>query len=192
MNEWLNIMELAERTKIPDTTVRRYITKFNVFFFHVGGTRSRRYKSSGVEVLLRIKALYDGGYESEEVARQLEQDFPMVLDGDRVEGNLEKADTPALFTAEDIWEIKQELKDLQDIKKELKATQEELKAVKEVLEKLPQSFSNWENSIKETIENRDQLLLEKFTEQEEKKVVAPAPETAKEKKPGLFTRFFKK
>ena len=188
MNEWLNIMELAERANIPDTTVRRYIAKFSVFFFHVGGKRSRRYKSSAVDILLRIKALYDGGYQSSEVAKQLEKDFPMILDGDKTDGNLEKADTPALMTAEDIWEMKQELIELKDIKKELKSTQDELKAVKEIIEKMPRNFLDLENSMKELLRKQNQLLLGKPSQEEEEKELV----SKEEKKEGFFKRLFKK
>lgn len=197
MSEWFNIKELAKKTGIPETSVRRYVSAFSGFFPYVGGKRSRRYESTSVEVLLRIKALYDGGYESIGVEEQLRKDFPVVIDGEQSEKSSETANPPALLTAEDIWEIKRDLKEYKDVKtelehtrQELKDTKEELKALTEVLQLLPQNLLDLEKSIKESIENRDQPRLEKVEETEEKESIEEAAEPPKEKKPGLFKRFF--
>ena len=177
MKEWLNIMELAEKTKIPDTTIRRYITKFSQFFLHRGGTRSRRYESSAAEVLLRIKDLYEGGYESEEVANALGKEFPVVVDGEPAEKKPEKADMTANITAEDVAEIKHAL-----------AEQKEFNKL------LIQRLADQDRFIKESLEQRDQLLLERLSEkegekesQEEQKEVAAVPAEKK----GFFKKFFK-
>lgn len=169
MKEWLNINELAEQTNIPDTTIRRYISKFSTFFIHKGGARSRRYEDKAVKVLIRIKQLYDEGHESEEVDNVLRREFAVVIDGDKGEELFEKSSTPALATAEDMAEIKEALKQQQEFNKLL-------------IEKLAEQ----ERYIKEVLENQDQLLLESVKViQEQKSLLESATTTEK-------VSFFKK
>ena len=143
MKEWLNIQELAERTMIPDTTVRRYISKFNTYFVAKGGARSKRYEDSGVKVLLRIKQLYDNGYESDEVDNKLKKEFAVVMDGDNEQEQAEKVATPTLATVEDVAEIMDALKQQQDFNKLL-------------IEKMAEQ----DRYMRESMEKRDKLLLE--------------------------------
>lgn len=172
MNEWLNIQELAEQTNIPDTTIRRYISKFSNFFIHKGGARSRRYEDTAVKVLIRIKQLYDDGHESEEVDNTLRKEFAVVIDGDK-EKSFEKASTPALATADDMAEIKEALKQQQEFNKLL-------------IEKLVDQ----ERYIKESLEKRDHLFLESIKAiQEEKRALLETTSTDEKKAP-FFKRFF--
>lgn len=174
MKEWFTITELAEKTSIPDTTIRRYIQKFNEFFPHKGGSRSRRYEEVSVKILVRIKNLFDSGYETDQVDATLRNEFPMVVDGDKQEV---MEFTPTLATAEDINEIKEALKQQNEFNQLL-------------LEKL----ESQERYIKESLEKRDQVLMESLrTMQEDKKLlleVAAAHE--EEKKKGFFAKLFGK
>lgn len=172
MREWLNIQELAYQTNIPDTTIRRYISKFSTFFIHKGGARSRRYEDTAVKVLIRIKQLYDDGHESEEVDNTLRSEFSVVIDGDTEKEPVARANTPALATAEDMAEIKRALKQQQDFNKLL-------------IEKL----ADQERFIKETIEKRDHLFLESIKTIQEEKALLEAAST-EEKKPSFFNRLF--
>lgn len=171
MREWLNIQELAHQTNIPDTTIRRYISKFSTFFIYKGGARSRRYEDTAVKVLIRIKQLYDDGHESEEVDNTLRNEFSVVIDGDNEE-SFEKASTPALATADDMAEIKEALKQQQEFNKLL-------------IEKL----ADQERYIKETLEKRDHLFLESIKTIQEEKALLEAAST-EEKKPSFFNRLF--
>lgn len=196
MSEKYNIYELAEKTEIPDTTVRRYISKFKKFFIHTGGTRSRRYDESAVNVLLRIKSLYDGGFESEEVAKILGKEFPMIMDGEEPKKKPEKHIMAVSVAPEDIEAIKQGL-----------AEQKEFNQL------MTQKFADQERFYKESLENqkryfekllkdqgeREQQLIELITEKEEEKeettepVIEKVPEPVAEKpeKRGLWKRLFK-
>lgn len=106
MKEWLTINELASSTGIPDTTVRRYIAKFSVFFVSKGGSRGKRYESSGVAVLVQIKDLYEKGLETEQVANELSGNFPIIIKSE------EPAKLPAIATSDEITEVKQALVEL--------------------------------------------------------------------------------
>lgn len=173
VTEWLNIQELADQTNIPDTTIRRYISKFGAFFIFKGGARSRRYEDTAVKVLIRIKQLYDNGHESEEVDNTLRKEFAVIIDGDKEEP-FEKTITPALATADDMAEIKEALKQQQEFNKLL-------------IEKLVDQ----ERYIKESLEKRDHLFLESIKAiQEEKRTLLEKTSPAEEKKPSFFKRFF--
>jgi DNA-binding transcriptional MerR regulator len=163
LQEWLNISELAERTHIPETSIRRYITKFPDFFISKGGTRSRRYENSAVKILLRIKTLFDSGYESEEVSLTLRKEFPRLMEGDHQK---KESVIPAMPTAEDISEIKEALNEQREFNKLL-------------LQKLEQQ----ERYIKESLENHDSKLIE----------TKPAATTVDEgQKKGFWARLFGK
>lgn len=171
MRQWLTITELAEQTNIPDTTIRRYIAKFPDFFTFKGGSRSRRYEDTAIKVLVRIKNLYDAGYETDQVDAFLRKEFAVIIDGDKEVEDNDKA-TPTLATAEDIADIKQ-------------ALQQQQKFNKQLLEKLEQQ----ERYIKESLERRDRQLMESLKiMQEERKALIEAA-TSKEKS-SFWSRLF--
>jgi DNA-binding transcriptional MerR regulator len=114
VREWLNIKELAERTNIADTTIRRYIDKFSDFFNYKGGVRSRRYDDSAIKVLVRIKQLFDDGYETNEADSILRKEFAVVIDDGRSE---KEVNTPALVPAEEFEEMKKEINELKELNK---------------------------------------------------------------------------
>ncbi|SFD03406.1 Protein of unknown function [Bacillus sp. OV322] len=172
MKEWFSIIELAEKTNIPDTTVRRYISKFPNFFTHKGGSRSRRYEDTAVQVLVRIKNLFDEGYETDQVDSKLRNEFAVIIDDNNVVENDERVVTPTLATFEDMLEIKKALADQMEFNKLL-------------LEKL----NNQENYIKESLDKRDRQLMESLrTIQEEKKALVEV--AASKDKPSFFQRLF--
>ena len=144
MSEWYTINELADKTGIPDSTIRRYIAKFSDFFVVKGGTRSKRYEDTSVKVLLRIKDLYDKGYETEQTHNALLKDFPRIIDEELTE---ESSSLPALATADDIAEIKQMLK-----------------AQQEFSNRLLDRLAKQEEYIKDSLERRDKALLQSITD----------------------------
>lgn len=209
MKEWLDVMQLAEQTNLPDSTVRRYLMKFNDFFTYKGGKRSRRYESSAIRVLLRIKALYAEGFESSEVAKTLLDEFPVVVNGEQTEVDLNSSGLPALATAEQMADLKEALEkhnelnrlllqnqhDQNELIKTLIQDNEEQKKFNELL---VQALSNKEQQeinqklLQELAESkqRDQLLLEKLAEkedvEEEQKEAVAVPS---EEKKGFWKNF---
>jgi DNA-binding transcriptional MerR regulator len=170
MKKWLSIIELAEETNIPDTTIRRYISKFPDFFTYKGGTRAKRYEDTAIKVLVRIKNLFDEGYETDLVESTLKNEFAVIIDDNRVtEKNTVKT---VLTTAEDLFDIKQALV--------------EQKAFNELL---IERLSNQEAYIKESLEKRDRLLMDSLRAiQEERK--AQIEVAAEKERPGFFRRVF--
>lgn len=178
ISEWYSITQLAIKADIPEPTVRRYLTKFKPYFVSKGGNRAKRYDDSAVVILKRIKQLFDAGYETTGVADALRQEFPVIISDEKNDIAGEKPNVATLATAEDMAEIKQAL-----------AEQKEFNKL------LLQRLSDQERYIKEALENRDQLLLEKTDHKEEiedtEEVPASIQETQETKK-GFFQRFFKK
>lgn len=215
MKEWLDVPQLVEQTNLPDSSVRRYLTKFKQFFTYKGGKRSRRYESSAIRVLLRIKALYDEGFETAEVTNTLVNEFPVVVDGEQTDADLNSNGLPALATAEDMTDLKEALAKHNELNRLLLQNQHDQNELIKTLiqdneeqkkfnEALVQALSNKENKEQQEInqkllqelaesKQRDQLLLEKLAEKEEgkegqKEVAAVKPE---EEKKGFFRWFFK-
>lgn len=220
MKEWLDVPQLAEQTNLPDSTVRRYLVKFKQFFSYKGGKRSRRYESSAIRVLLRIKALYAEGFETAEVTKTLLNEFPVVTDGEQSESQLESAGLPALATAEDIAELKEALAKHNELNRLLLQNQHEQN---ELIKKLMQDNEDQkhfnESLLQAIIQKNDtpikalpdpeqseinqkllqelgelkQHVLESLPEKKDEKSEEKKEEAAEppeEKKPGLFKRLF--
>jgi len=184
MKEWLSIKEMAEKTKIPDPSIRRYIEKFSSFFTHKGGARSKRYEDTGLKVLLRIKQLYDEGYETDGIDGILRKEFAVIIDDDSVGENVEKAVTPTLATAEDMAEIKKALEEQREFNKQQQVFNQAL------IEKL----NAQENYIKESLVKRDQQLLESMKqsmkEQQAVAEMAATVEREQKVKSSFWSRLF--
>lgn len=188
MREWYSVKELAEKTNIPDTTIRRYIDKFNDFFIFKGGSRSRRYEDTAIKILIRIKTLFDGGYESEQVHEVLQKEFPMVVDDGKNEQTSESS-MPALVTAEDFNELKRAQKEQQEMNKLLL---EKMEAQEQFNKALLEQLKKQETYIRESLEKRDQSLMEtmRVIQEERKMLLEVAADQEREKKKGFFSRLF--
>lgn len=175
MGKTFTISEIAEKANIAESTVRRYLHNFRIFFKNLGGTRGKRYDESAVKVLIRIKNLFDQGYDTEKAIDILSHEFTVILDGDSSENKHEITDVPTFATAEDMAEIK--------------AALEEQKAFNQLLlEKLTEQ----DMYIRNSMEKRDQLLVESLRAiQEEKRVIAETAATEAPVKKSLFQRLFK-
>lgn len=101
MDKWLAVSDIAKETNVPDSTCRRYISKFREFFVSKGGGRGKKYDSSSVKIIMRIQNLYADGYETDDIDHILRTEFGIVVnDDDEI--------TPissTLATVEDIQDI---------------------------------------------------------------------------------------
>lgn len=112
MSNYLTITEIAEQTDIPNSTCRRYLASFEPFFSVKGGSRLKKYESDAVNVLMRIKKLYDEGLETHEIFDVLKNEFPLVVNSEEQQETSEKTPTvPTLATSQDIEEIKEALEE---------------------------------------------------------------------------------
>lgn len=208
MREYLSITELADKSGIPNSTCRRYLTSFEEFFVVKGGSRLKKYEVEAITVLQRIKDLYDDGADTNEIHNILAKEFPRVMNGEEeVDKNL-----PTLATSEDIMEIKQALAEQKQFNDELLETLKQqhlyyetkfdsLVQDRELISSLRNSMEqrrleNSDDRLKE-IENR---LLEQNTSTDELQhlvgtLIETIRETAaaqEEKKKGFFGGLFRK
>jgi hypothetical protein len=106
MNKYWTITEIAEQADIPRSTCSRYLASFDAFFVIKGGSRLKKYESSAVTVLKRIKQLYDEGLETHEIFDTLKNEFPIVVNSEQQrESNKQTPAVPTLATSEDLEEI---------------------------------------------------------------------------------------
>lgn len=188
MKEWLTIAELAERTKVPEPSVRRYLKAFGDFFNHKGGSRGKRYEDTAVKVLIRIKQLFEDGYQTDAIDGFLRKEFPMIISDDNMTDSENKAATPTLATVEDMEEIKQALAEQREFNKQ----QQEFNKV------LIQKLSEQESYIKESLQKRDQKLIESMRqglkEQQavSEMIAASVQEKKKSTKRSFWQRLFDK
>lgn len=114
VSNYLTITEIAEQADIPRSTCSRYLASFDAFFAVRGGSRLKKYESGAVNVLKRIKQLYDDGLETHEIFDALKNEFPLVVNsGEQQETKEQAQNVPALATSEDLAEIKKALEDQQ-------------------------------------------------------------------------------
>lgn len=173
VEEWYTVGELAKKTGIAEPTIRRYIAKFHPYFISKGGNRAKKYDATAAPILVRIKALYDAGYETGGLADVIRHEFPVIMSDNKrgeIEGN---QSMPALATTEDVAELK---RFLTEVNQKL-AKQEEFNAL------LIQKLEDQNRFIKESLESHTPLFLEKTADEEAK--------SAKETKKGFWSRFFK-
>lgn len=173
ISEWLTITELADHAEISESTVRRYLQNFSMFFDSKGGKRSKQYEVTAVKVLSRIRELFEKGLETVEVRRVLSQEYSMIIDGETVaveaESKQENSDTPALATSEDVAAIY--------------ALLEEQRIFNKTLLDLLQKQDRY---IQQLVENQQNLIAATTEEKIEKVEAVEEPE-----KKSFFRRLFK-
>lgn len=168
MSKYLPIAELAELADIPNSTCRRYLADFEAFFIVKGGSRVKRYEAAAVDILKRIKQLYDDGMGTTEIHNVLANEFPLVIDSEKEQKEeAAAAHVPGLATSEDIAEIKQALEQQKQFNEQLvKKLDEQNHYIKESLERRDRQLME---SLRATLEERKQAALQAAAAEEERK-----------------------
>lgn len=171
-NNWLTITELADETKIADSTIRRYLHTFSVFFKHDGNIRGRRYEKNAIKVLNRIRELYEKGYDNRKVHSFLEEEFTVILDSGNGDKNSHENNDKSPYIA-----IRSE--DLEEIKAALVEQKQFNKVLLEILQRQETTIQKQALMIQELVENqeKERLLLSTIEE-----MAATKNETAAEEK----------
>src|SRR5690625_3709289 len=98
--KWLSVVELSEGSDVPESTTRRYLTRFEEFFQGDGKVRGQKYHPDSIAILTRIKSLYDAGSQTDEIKDILAREFPMtIIEDDKEEP---PPQIPPYATKEDI------------------------------------------------------------------------------------------
>lgn len=178
MTNYLTISDLCRETDVSNSSCRRYLTEFSDFFSVKGGSRVKKYEEQAVNVIKRIKLLYDEGNDKDEIYSVLVNESPTVVNDEEKQTN--KEESSRLATSEDIDEIKESL-------------EEQKRFNAELLKRLDQQAEY----INQSITKRDQELMNVMNEiSENKKQLASSEEQETESEPeqkkGFFSRLFGK
>lgn len=199
VSKYLTITELAEQTDIPNSTCRRYLTAFEAFFVVKGGSRLKKYEAEAVNILKRIKHLYEEGLETNEIFDVLKGEFPLVVNDEEQRKTSEQ--TPvvsSLATKEDILEIKKALEQqqqfnqalLQEMKQqhlhyetkfnELKHDREFVSSLRESMNQRKLESAEHENKTTKQLENINSQLSKIQQKQNENEAVKELAEKVAE------------
>lgn len=159
MKKAYTIAEISELAAIPNSTCRRYLTTFEMFFMEVGGSRLKKYETQAIDVLKRIKQLYDEGKDVQEIDSILKSEFPLVIDGDEEGPKTSLAST--LATSEEVTELK-------------KIIEQQMTMIKGLSDRL--------DSQQEYIAKRDEQLMKVLRGLREQKTTKKQIAAAKEKR----------
>ncbi|MFC0716156.1 MerR family transcriptional regulator, partial [Cellulomonas biazotea] len=79
MDKMLTVSELSKVTEIPESTVRRYLNKFEAYFRYDSRGKAKKYHIDSAEILKRVAALYNDGYQAHEIESILATQFPFTV-----------------------------------------------------------------------------------------------------------------
>lgn len=136
MEKWLSVAELSKQAQVPESTARRYLTKYERFFRFDDRQRGRRYEPQSVPILVFIQNCYSQGMEAQEIEEALAKQFPMTV-----------------FTGESPQVVMQPSTLTLATKDDLEAVLSEVRAVREENQRFHQY-------LEQRIEDRDRKLME--------------------------------
>ncbi|MEQ6378625.1 MerR family transcriptional regulator [Bacillaceae bacterium S4-13-56] len=146
MDKWLSVTELSDSVKVPESTVRRYLHKFERFFRYEQRGRGKKYHPESIVILKRITSLYDEGYESAEIKEVLSQKFAFTV------GEIHE-DLPST-TQPPHQNIEKQLVQLESFRQEQRQFNEELKQIIQVQQEY----------IANSLEERDRKMMAAMNE----------------------------
>ena len=147
VEKWLSVSQLSDETEIPETTLRRYIRNFSEYLRFEKIGRGMKYHPDSIVILKRIYSLYNDNYETLEIKKMLDMDFPI-----NVEDSEDKKYSNSLLAVS-----------LEKEFEEFKQEQQEFN--KRLLEQLQRQ----QDYIEKLIEVRDEKLMETLNEIRETK-----------------------
>ncbi len=153
MDKMLTVSELSKITEIPESTVRRYLTRFEAYFPFDARGKGKKYRPDSIEVLKQIAVLYSEGYQANEIEPMLANRFPFTIN-----------DSPETTTQPQHKSVEQQFEEFKEQQGEFN---------RQLLEKLELQ----QEYIKKLLEERPQSLLLKNEEVQpkEKEHAAASP-----------------
>ena len=146
---------IANQTKIPETTVRRYLLTFEDFFFSKKIGRATKYDSSCIALIKKINDLYNEGYTTADIRAQLSDENAysplVVVDGGSKEIEPIKGNDIALT---------QLLSEFNAMKQQLTNQNAEFQSLKEVVAQNDDTQKDAISKLQDSINSRDMKLME--------------------------------
>lgn len=171
-NEWFTVSEASEKINIPVETIRRYIRSHNIHLRVKKLGKKYSIHDESMTVLSQIRALYDQGKNIDEVEETLSASgIPMTI---TVKNDDDESMT--VMVADELQEIKRKLEQQEKFNDELM-----------------KRLDDRDRYIKESLEARDQRLMESIRLLQEQKQTQLETATSQElKKRSFWTRLFSK
>lgn len=170
--EWISVNDLAKKIDVSENTLKRYIRRHEQFLTVKQGNRSKYFiHSDSVKIIKQIKKLYNDNMNEEEVNKKLQSSgVPLMITVSADNNGVEPLSMNILDTMNGLHE---RLGQLEQINKNQSEQLEELKGlVKQQAEQQKQQ-QEFQKSILQKINERDQNLMTMIREtQETKKLVA--------------------
>ncbi|RDZ05534.1 hypothetical protein C3744_29470 [Priestia megaterium] len=174
--EWLTVLAIEKQTGIPNATIRRYIRNHGHHLNIRKKGKTYFIADESMNVMERIRALYDEGKTLEQVEEALiKAGTPMTVtvieDDERMDVNVGEA--------------------LVSLDERMDEQNKIIQSLVEQMQKQQEALQKQQDFITNTLEERDKRLLEVIREtQETKKQIAAA--NNEEPKKGWFARLFSK
>ncbi|PMP85485.1 MAG: hypothetical protein C0174_04250 [Thermodesulfobium narugense] len=188
MENYITLEQLSKETNIAESTIRRYINKFESLFDINNEKRSKRYNKSCIPQLIKINEMYKKGFTTEEIKKSLNIDVKnktnLVNKNKITNAQLESfTDEKECNTEESLKnlllkqillleEIKDNIKVLEDIdslkgevsKKEVEIAnlKRENFELKEYLNRLEEKINSYEKELNKLKKESDNTLMELF------------------------------
>ncbi|MFD2043059.1 MerR family transcriptional regulator [Ornithinibacillus salinisoli] len=67
----MSFQQLSEATSVPETTVQRYVQKFDAYFCYEIRNRGKKFHPESIRLLQIIISLYQTDYDTEEIKEHL-------------------------------------------------------------------------------------------------------------------------
>lgn len=83
--EYLTVAQIAQKTNIPETTVRRYLKLFETFFKSKTYGRTKKYQSDATEVISIIGQMYEDSKSTSEIRERLQSTVLQIIDVEKPE-----------------------------------------------------------------------------------------------------------
>jgi len=145
MEKWLSVSQINDETSIPETTIRRYLNSFSEYFRAEKIGRGMKYHPDSVAILKRIYSLYNEDYETPEIQKLLDMEFAITVEEQKDETTIQP---PSVILEREFEEFKQQQQEFN--KQLLKQLQEQQKYIKNSIESRDQKLMQALNEIQET------------------------------------------
>ena len=149
MQEWHSANEIIKRSKIAESTARRYMSQFSAYFSTEKNGKQRRYSGEAVRIIQRISELFELKRTADDIREILSREYAMTIEPeqekqDKQEGRQQPS--AQLAIVEHLQDQNKALaqalammtEKLTESMAESRASREELEQLKQRLDKLEQ------------------------------------------------------
>lgn len=148
MEYTLKVADIAEQTKIPESSVRRYLRQFNDFITSKRFGRATVYSQDVVPLITRIGNLYTEGKSTTEIFEILKRDTPITISPDSTEAAL----APTTYTTiEQFTEFQHQVEELTSLLELILSRTEQLETHDSAIQAIQREVIDTKAQLNESI-----------------------------------------